>query len=128
MFFPIGYPNQNNDGNYNLTDFTSGGTWQFIMNGPDGVDYPNTNVFVEVVKPERIVIKHAMFPHFLATAIFEDLDGKTKLTYSTVFYEAGLLLLRHTCQMLLKTIHGLFGTWDGICFHLSEYSSILSKF
>jgi hypothetical protein len=28
-----------------------------------------------------------VFPHFLATAIFEDLDGKTKLTYSTVFEE-----------------------------------------
>ena len=42
---------------------------------------------VEVVKPERIVIKHAVFPHFLATATFEDLDGKTKLTYSTVFEE-----------------------------------------
>lgn len=63
------------------------GIWQFIMHGPDGVDYPNTNVIVEVVKPERIVIKHAVFPHFLATAIFEDFEGKTKLTYSTVFEE-----------------------------------------
>jgi Activator of Hsp90 ATPase homolog 1-like protein len=57
------------------------------MHGPDGVDYPNTNVFVEVVKPERFIIKHAVFPHFLAKAVFEDLDGKTKLTYSTVFEE-----------------------------------------
>ncbi|RNB80118.1 polyketide cyclase [Brevibacillus fluminis] len=64
-----------------------GGTWQFIMHGPDGVDYPNTNVFVEIVKPERIVIKHAVFPHFMATATLEDLDGKTKLTYRTVFEE-----------------------------------------
>lgn len=64
-----------------------GGTWQFIMHGPDGVDYPNTNVFVEVVKPEQIVFKHAVFPHFLGTAIFEDLDGKTKLTYSKFFEE-----------------------------------------
>lgn len=64
-----------------------GGTWQFVMHGPDGVDYPNTNVFVEVVKPERIVIQHAVFPHFLATTVFEDLEGKTKLTYRTVFEE-----------------------------------------
>ena len=64
-----------------------GGTWQFVMHGPDGVDYPNTNVFVEVAKPERIVIKHAVFPHFLATAAFEDLEGKTKLMYRTVFDE-----------------------------------------
>jgi uncharacterized protein YndB with AHSA1/START domain len=68
-------------------DMKPGGTWQFIMHGPDGVDYPNTNVFVEIVKPERIVIKHAVFPHFLATAIFEDLDGSTKLIYSTAFEE-----------------------------------------
>lgn len=68
-------------------DIKPSGTWEFIMHGPDGVDYPNTYVFVEVVKPERTVIKHAVFPHFLATAIFESLDGKTKLTYSSVFEE-----------------------------------------
>jgi uncharacterized protein YndB with AHSA1/START domain len=68
-------------------DMKPGGTWQFIMHGPDGVDYPNTNVFIEVVKPERIIFKHAVFLHFLATAVFENLDGKTKLTYSTVFEE-----------------------------------------
>jgi uncharacterized protein YndB with AHSA1/START domain len=68
-------------------DMKPGGTWQFIMHGPDGVDFPNTNVFVEVVKPERIVFKHDGFPHFLATAAFEDLDGKTKLTYTTIFEE-----------------------------------------
>ncbi|RNB77318.1 SRPBCC family protein [Brevibacillus panacihumi] len=64
-----------------------GGTWQFIMHSPDGVDFPNTNIFVEVVKPERIVIKHDVFPHFLATTVFEDLNGMTKLTYRTVFEE-----------------------------------------
>lgn len=64
-----------------------GGTWQFIMHSPDGVDFPNTNIFVEVVKPERIVIKHDVFPHFLATTVFEDLDGMTKLTYKTIFEE-----------------------------------------
>lgn len=42
-------------------DMKPGGTWEFIMHGPDGVDFPNTNVFVEINKPERIVIKHAVF-------------------------------------------------------------------
>lgn len=68
-------------------DMRPGGTWQFIMHSPDGVDFPNTHIIVEVVKPERIVMKHTVFPHFLATAIFEDLDGKTRLTYSTNFEE-----------------------------------------
>ncbi|MDQ0859854.1 SRPBCC domain-containing protein [Bacillus sp. V2I10] len=39
-------------------DMKPGGTWQFIMHGPDGFDYPNTNVFVEVVKPERSFLPH----------------------------------------------------------------------
>lgn len=29
------------------------------MHGPDGRDYPNRIVFIEVVKPERLVYKHA---------------------------------------------------------------------
>ena len=58
------------------------------MHSPDGVDFPNTNIFVEVIKPERIVFKHTVFPHCVATASFEDLAGKTKLTYSTVFEES----------------------------------------
>ncbi|MGZ9583044.1 SRPBCC family protein [Paenibacillus marinisediminis] len=69
-------------------DMKPGGIWEFIMHGPDGVDFPNTNVIVEVVKPERIVFKHDVFPHYLATATFDDLDGKTKLTYSTIFDES----------------------------------------
>jgi uncharacterized protein YndB with AHSA1/START domain len=69
-------------------DLKPGGTWQFIMHGPDGVDYPNIHVFVEIVEPERIVFEHTMFPHFVATATFEELDGKTKLTYRSVFQES----------------------------------------
>jgi uncharacterized protein YndB with AHSA1/START domain len=69
-------------------DMKPGGTWKFIMHGPDGVDYPNTIVFVEVDKPERIVLQFDGFPNFVGTATFEDLVGKTKLTYSTIFETA----------------------------------------
>ncbi|MFC4102499.1 SRPBCC family protein [Paenibacillus xanthanilyticus] len=64
-----------------------GGTWEFVMHSPEGVDFPNTNVFTEIVRPERIVFRHAVFPHFVATAAFEEQGGKTKLTYRTVFEE-----------------------------------------
>src|SRR4051794_29231769 len=36
-------------------DVRTGGTWHHTMHGPDGTDYPNKSIFVEVVKPERIV-------------------------------------------------------------------------
>ncbi len=39
-----------------------GGVWGFVMHGPDGVDYKNRSVFVEIVKPERIVFDHVSGP------------------------------------------------------------------
>jgi uncharacterized protein YndB with AHSA1/START domain len=35
-----------------------GGTWRFVMHGPDGKNYPNESVFRESVAPERIVFEH----------------------------------------------------------------------
>ena len=35
-----------------------GGVWRFIMHGPDGTDYSNKIVYLEVVKPERLVYDH----------------------------------------------------------------------
>jgi len=34
-----------------LIDVRPGGQWRFIMHGPDGTDYPNKIVFVEIVEP-----------------------------------------------------------------------------
>jgi uncharacterized protein YndB with AHSA1/START domain len=36
-------------------DVRPGGIWNHTMHGPDGTDYPGQCVFIEVVKPERIV-------------------------------------------------------------------------
>ncbi|MUG45912.1 SRPBCC family protein [Paenibacillus woosongensis] len=36
-------------------ELKTGGHWKYIMHGPDGVDYPNHNVFIDVQKPERLV-------------------------------------------------------------------------
>ena len=34
--------------------FKPGGTWRFIMHGPDGRDYKNEIVFREIARPKRI--------------------------------------------------------------------------
>src|SRR5258708_33017973 len=39
-------------------DVQSGGTWDFIMHGPDGTDYRNKNIFKEIVKHKKIVFEH----------------------------------------------------------------------
>ena len=65
-----------------------GGRWQFVMHGPNGADYPNQSVFVEIVKPERIVFDHLSGPAFQVTATFAEEAGKTRLTFRMLFETA----------------------------------------
>ncbi len=74
-------------------DFRPGGVWRFVMHGPNGADYKNEIVFVEIAKPERIVLDHVSAPQFRVTATFEDLSkenlaGKTRVTFRQVFESA----------------------------------------
>ncbi len=62
-----------------------GVSWRFIMHGPDGKDYKNESVFVEIVKPERIVFDHVNWPQFRMTIRLEDLSGKTRFSFHMVF-------------------------------------------
>ena len=64
-----------------------GGQWRFIMHGPDGQDYKNESVFVEV-SPERVVLQHLSSPRFQLTASFNDESGKTKVSWRMRFETA----------------------------------------
>jgi uncharacterized protein YndB with AHSA1/START domain len=76
-------------------DFRAGGTWRFVMHGPDGRDYQNRITFDEIVPPERIVYHHGgadeeqLEPVQFRTLItFEELGSKTKLTMQGIFPSA----------------------------------------
>ena len=74
-------------------EFRAGGVWRFVMHGPDGRDYQNRITFDEIVKPERIVYHHGgaddVEPvQFKTTVTFDDLGGKTRLTWRGVFPSA----------------------------------------
>lgn len=71
-------------------DFRPGGTWRFVMHGPDGTDYLNKIVYREIVKPERLVYAHAgegdtADIHFSVTVTFEEQGDKTLLTMRSLF-------------------------------------------
>jgi len=56
------------------------------MHGPDGTDYPNQSVFVEITRPERIVFDHLLPMHkFRVTATFDDQYGNTLLAFRMRF-------------------------------------------
>ena len=69
-------------------DLRPGGAWRTVMRMPDGSEHPFKGVYREVVPPERLVYTECYdmpkigSPEWLSTVTFEELDGKTKLTYS----------------------------------------------
>jgi uncharacterized protein YndB with AHSA1/START domain len=66
-------------------DVKTNGRWSFIMHGPDGTDYPNEIVYVEVVRPERIVFDHVSGPKHRTTITFEARHQKTILNFKMLF-------------------------------------------
>ena len=57
-------------------DVRPGGVWEHVMHGPDGVNYENTIVYVELARPGRLVYDHLSAPHFRSTSTFEDLGER----------------------------------------------------
>lgn len=67
-----------------------GGVWRFVMHGPDGANYKNKVVYIEIVKPERLVYSHSSDDEsedgqFHVTVTFAQQGGKTKLTIRMLF-------------------------------------------
>ena len=90
-------------------DVRPGGVWQFVMHGPDGRDYPNRIVYVDVVAPERIVYDHVSGPLFRMTATFAEEDGKTRLNVRRTFKSADL---RNRVVQEFRAEEGLGQTLD----------------
>jgi len=66
-------------------DVREGGLWNLIMHGPDGTDYRNESVFVEVIKEKKLVYNHLTGPKFTATVLFEARGEKTHITWHMLF-------------------------------------------
>lgn len=71
-------------------EFRAGGSWRYVMHGPDGKDWQNLIHYDEIVPNERIVYRHgeteAEGPHcFHVTVTFEDAGARTKVTMRSLF-------------------------------------------
>jgi uncharacterized protein YndB with AHSA1/START domain len=77
-------------------DVQPGGAWRYTMHGPDGVDYPNKTVYIEIVAPRRLVYEHGSdVPnlkddphHFHVTITFQEQDQQTLVTMRSRFASA----------------------------------------
>jgi uncharacterized protein YndB with AHSA1/START domain len=66
-------------------DFRPGGVWRVTMHGPEGADYPNRSVFLDIQEPSRIVFEHES-PHvFRMTIELAGESGKTRMLWRMRF-------------------------------------------
>lgn len=73
-----------------------GGLFRTVMRAPDGTEYPNQGVFLEIVAPERIVFTDAFGPGWQPSAkafmtvvvTFDEVQGRTLYTARALHWSA----------------------------------------
>ena len=74
---------------FHTFELRPGGQWRFVLHGPDGTNYPNENVFREVVAPERVVVEHLSEDHhFFLIITFAEQESGTLVAWRQVFDSA----------------------------------------
>jgi uncharacterized protein YndB with AHSA1/START domain len=73
--------------------FVTGGTWRFVMHGPDGTDTPNTVVFRELTPPSRLVYENSwerpgLRLDFTIAVTFVAEGGGTRMSFHFTFADA----------------------------------------
>lgn len=103
------------DGFTNTTekiDVRPGGSWVFVMHGPDGKDWPNAIAYREVVPLEKLVFRHGAAEDenpdedFGSVITLEDLGGdpaRTRLTMTSTFKD------KATRDMLIREVKAVEG-------------------
>lgn len=103
-------------------DVKPGGSWRFMMHGPDGRDYPNKIIFIEVVKPSRLVYKHSGEADtedvkFHVTITFAEKGKKTELTMHMIFETAAEF----------ERVKREYGAEEGAYQHVARLAEYLAK-
>ncbi len=94
-------------------DLRPGGTWEYVMHGPDGKDWPNFTRYHEVVPQKRLVYDHGASsaddkPMFRVTVEFHDLGVATELDMRMRFSTEAEL---EQGRAIIKAASGN-STWD----------------
>jgi uncharacterized protein YndB with AHSA1/START domain len=71
-------------------EFRTGGIWEFVMHGPDGVDYRNKIRYQKIKAPERIEYEHVTGPVHRVIVLFEDCGDETLVHFRMIFASSAL--------------------------------------
>lgn len=104
------------------------GHWAYTMHGPDGTDYPNKTIYLEVEPGRKLVYDHGgnddRPPMFRVTVVFTDQGGKTlmEMTMALPTPEAA-----EQARTFIKMAGG-DATWDRLAEYLEHKSSGTEQF
>ena len=70
-------------------DVRPGGEWELTMHGPDGKNYRNKAVYVEIIPFSKISFDH-FAPNFKTTINFEVQSDQTRISWQMLFETADL--------------------------------------
>lgn len=80
---PEGFSNS-----FELFEFRVGGSWKFVMHGPDGKSYANESRFMVLEPNAKVVINHVSPPQFTLTVGLTPVVDGTHLTWQQTFENA----------------------------------------
>lgn len=109
-------------------DFRPGGHWSYTMHGPDGVDYQNKTIYLEIEPLVKMVYDHGgndeSKPLFRVTVEFSETDGKTRMDMCMT------LPTPEAAEQTEKFIRkaGGHATWDRLAEYLSKKSTGKDQF
>ena len=69
-------------------EFRPGGRWKFVMHGPDGTDYANSNRFESLEPDRQVVIRHDCEPFFTLAITLTPAGSGTLLEWEQTFDDA----------------------------------------
>jgi uncharacterized protein YndB with AHSA1/START domain len=109
-------------------DLRPGGNWIYTMHGPDGVDYPNSTLYLEVEPLAKLVYDHGgndeRPPLFRVTVLFAEVDGKTRMDMSMGLASADAAA---QTRQFIKQVGGN-STWDRLAEYLAKRLSDREQF
>lgn len=97
-------------------ELAAGGQWTLTMHGPDGKNFPNKSVFIEIVPFRKIVFQH-FNPNYMATILFEPRGEETFLDWTVEFETVKLYA---TVVTVFKADEGLRQNVEKLQLYLQE--------
>jgi uncharacterized protein YndB with AHSA1/START domain len=70
---------------FEIFEFRVGGKWKFVMHGPDGKNYLNEQIFLQLEPDTLVVLEHICAPYFTLTVRLSPVSGGTLLSWEQVF-------------------------------------------